>query len=96
MSTSFQPLTKDRIVTLIAAIVTALEEAGTGCPESTIYLICDSDIHVSNRITDMMKAADLITIKNYWCELTTKGHQVAQSCNAVLEREQAKSIKVKR
>lgn len=77
-------MTKDQIMTYVAAILTTLQECGGSGPESSVYLALGMDINVYSDIRGLLVASGLVTCKSYTLRLTEKGDQLATECNALL------------
>ncbi len=76
-------MSKGQIYARIAAIVSTLAETGGG-PESSIYLALGMDMSLWTMLRAVLVENGLVTISGHWCELTDKGRELAEKCNAVL------------
>lgn len=77
-------MTRERIMTCVAAILTTLLETDGG-PESSVYLALGADLQNWMDLRGLMIQSDLIRVDgNHWVTLTEKGRQTAEECNAVL------------
>jgi hypothetical protein len=72
---------KNRLMVLVAAVVTTLAES-EGCPESTLYLICGSDMDRWNTLRHVLTNGGWVRILNHYVTLTEDGRTLAESINA--------------
>lgn len=72
-----------QVMSRVAAILSTLLETGGG-PESSIYLALGANLSMWEGLKGLMLRSDLIAISGHWVELTEKGRQMAEKCNAVL------------
>ena len=78
-------MTKDVLLTRIAAIVTTLEETN-GSPESMLYIFCEMNIQDYELIRDVLVKAGYVTIKGNYVTLTEAGKETAAKLNAVISK----------
>lgn len=77
-------MSEQQVMARVAAILSTLLEAGGG-PESSVYLALGSNLSLWQGIKGLMVRSDLIRVDgNSWVELTEKGREIAEQCNAVL------------
>lgn len=76
-------MTRERILTSVAAILTTLLETD-GSPESMIYIGLGMDLSAWQQIKGILLSSELITCHGYYVELTEAGRETAEQCNAVL------------
>lgn len=88
-------MTKNEIMTLVAAILTTLEEVGTDSAESTIYMALGMDLQKYEQIRGLLLTSKLVTVKCHRIALTAAGKETAQKCNAVLAENKAKQTAAK-
>ena len=72
-------MTRDVLITRIAAIVSSLGDEGT--PESMLYIFCDMNIHDWEIVRDILVRGALVTIKNHYVMLTELGKKTATELN---------------
>jgi hypothetical protein len=72
---------KNKIMVLVAAAVTTLAES-EGCPESTLYLLCDMDMSRWDILRRVLVGAGWIRILNHYVTLTAEGRTLAESINS--------------
>lgn len=78
-------MTREYLMTRIAAIVTALHDCGTDAAESTFYLALGMNLSAWTAIRDLMVASDLIAVSRFHrVSLTAKGSELARDCNAIV------------
>ena len=75
-------MTKEMMLTRIAAIVTTLAETN-GTPESMLYIFCEMDMQAYEMIRDVLTRAKLVTIKGNYVTLTNEGKETARKLNEV-------------
>lgn len=63
---------------IMSIIIETLDEAGTDCAESTIYMAIGSDINLYSEVKSILVGAGIISISFHRCSLTEKGKQLAQ------------------
>lgn len=78
-------LTKEKIYTYVFAIVSSLYETGHGSPESMIYIGIGMNLSVWNQIKGLLIASELITVSNYYVELTEKGQVAGKEWSEVVK-----------
>jgi predicted transcriptional regulator len=76
-------MTNEKMMAMTAAILTTLLETD-GSPESSIYCGIGMDMGLWTRLKMALVGSGLITCEGYWVELTDKGREMADKCNAVL------------
>ncbi len=81
-------MTKNEVTALVAAILSSLHEAQSGCPESTLYILCDTDIHKWNTLRGIMLRAGWLEIKGNYVTLTPKGAEMAVEIDRVMTKAQ--------
>lgn len=77
-------MTKDVVITRIAAIVSTLEDVN-GTPESMLYILCDMNMDDWQMIRDILIRANLVTIKGHYVTLTEQGKETANKLNSVIK-----------
>jgi hypothetical protein len=77
-------MSKEQVMTYVAAILTTLADLGTDCAESTVYMAMGMDLQKYEAIRGLLVASDLVTVRGNRIALTAKGRQTAERCNAVL------------
>lgn len=76
-------MTKDLLITRIAAIVSSIE---TGTPESMLYIFCDMNMDDYQTIRDILLKAGLVTIKGHFVTLTPEGKMTADKLNKAISQ----------
>ena len=76
-------MTKEMLLTRIAAIVSTLNETD-GSPESMLYIFCEMDMHAYETIRDVLVRAGYVTIKGNYVTLTTLGKETAVKLDAAI------------
>lgn len=72
-------LNRRDINVLLCAILTTLNECDfEGCPESSLYLLVDSDIEKWQQLRTILVNGKLVDIRNHFVSLTAKGCEMAQ------------------
>lgn len=78
-------MTKDVVLSRVAAIVTTLAEVN-GTPESMLYILCDMNMADYETLRDILVRANLVTIKGHFVTLTEQGEQTAIKLNLVINK----------
>lgn len=76
-------MTKDVLLTRIAAIVTTLDETN-GSPESMLYIFCEMNLEDWHTIKQMLISSGLMKCSGFYCSLTEKGKETAKQINSVI------------
>lgn len=79
-------MTKNDVLTRVAAIVTTLEETN-GSPESMLYIFCEMNMQDYELIRDVLVKAKLVTIKGHYVTLTEEGKKTAQKLNEAIKKD---------
>jgi hypothetical protein len=76
---------RNQLMTYVAAVLTtALETEPRPFPESMAYLAMGADLSKWQTIKQVLVDGGMITTPGYSIQLTDKGRELAQKCNAVL------------
>ena len=78
-------MTKDVLLTRIAAIVTTLEETN-GSPESMLYIFCEVNMNDYQMIRGILVKAGYVTIRGNYVTLTQSSKETAARLNAAIKR----------
>ena len=78
-------MTKNLLLTRIAAIVTTLDETN-GSPESMLYIFCEMNMNDYEMIRDILVKAGYVTIKGNYVTLTLEGKETAIKLNAAISK----------
>jgi hypothetical protein len=77
-------MTKDVLLTRIAAIVTTLEETD-GSPESMLYIFCEMNMDDWQTLRYILISANIVSIsKGHYVTLTENGKQTAIRLNKAI------------
>ena len=69
----------------LAAMLTTLNEPGVhGTSESTLYIVCDMNIHDYNVLRDVMLAENWVRINGHFVTLTEAGRAKAVQIDATM------------
>jgi hypothetical protein len=79
-------MTKQILLTRVAATLTTLAECDGGSPESMLYLAFGSDIEEWQVLRNILLQAKLVTIKANYVQLTADGRKKAEEINAALAK----------
>lgn len=81
------PMDKKETITLVAAIIASLHETdNSGCPESTLYILCGMDMDKWNYIRGIMLRADWLSIKGNYVTLTPAGIKMGVEINKSISK----------
>ena len=78
-------MSKDVLVTRIAAIVTTLDD-GPGVPESMLYILCDMNMNDWQIIRNILLRCGFVSIKGHYVTLTEKGEVTAMKINSAISK----------
>jgi len=73
------------MLAIIVAILTTLVEFPEGTPESNLYLLCNTDLQLWEKIKKMLLDEKLILIKGHWVTLTEKGIKTGTEMDKALK-----------
>jgi hypothetical protein len=76
-------MTRDVLMTRIAAIVSSLGDEGT--PESMLYILCDMNMADWETVRDILVRGKLVSIKGHYVTLTESGKTTAAELNKLLK-----------
>ena len=76
-------MTKDVLLTRVAAIISALGETG-GSPESMLYIFCEMDMQAWELVRDILLRSRNIEIKGHYVTLTPFGRETAKAIDAAM------------
>lgn len=77
-------MTKDLIMTRVAAIVSTLNETN-GSPESMLYIFCEMNMDDYQTIKQILVSAGFVSVKSNYITLTAKGKEIAIKLDSVLK-----------
>ena len=78
-------MTKDQLMTYVAAVLTtALETEPSPFPESMAYLAMGADLSKWETVKRVLTVSGWVTTEGHSIQLTDKGRDIAQQCNAAL------------
>jgi len=77
-------MTKNILITRIAAILATLEETN-GSPESMLYIFCGMNMDDYQAIRGILVDAGYVTIKGNYVTLTASGRETARKINSVIQ-----------
>ena len=78
-------MTKNELLAKVIAVLTTLEELGTGTPESMVYLALGMNLATYGQVRDILLRMKWVTIKANYIELTQAGKDKAVEINNQLK-----------
>lgn len=79
-------MTQNDLTALVAATVSTLAETNSGAPESTLYLLCGTDMRKWQLLRQVLVSADLVTIRANFVTLTDKGRELGARLNTAIQK----------
>ena len=78
-------MTREKLMTYVAAVLTtALETEPSPFPESMAYLAMGADLSAWGTVKGVLLGGGMVTVDGNAIQLTDKGRDLAQKCNAAL------------
>ncbi len=75
-------MTTKELTVYTAAILTTLDEMNSGAPESTFYLLLQTNMDAWTMLKTVLLDMGVIDIKSHYVTLTSKGRTLARKINA--------------
>lgn len=77
-------MSRNELMTYVAAVLTTLRDLNTDCAESTVYIAVGMDLSKWETLKAGLIGAKLVTVSGFRMALTALGEQKADECNRVL------------